>query len=233
MALNVYALDDPQAASSSHQVSNVHLFSMSFFLELIYYTCQHHLTPTTHLRSLCLLCLVKMSHLSSPLFLLLPDLLWVLPLFIILLLTCTSQTVKIFICSHPTSPIPSVPPRSLMLRGCSPILMFDLLPPNLAAFFNSTQMQETQQLSGYYPIQVADSDIISITSSESENEKVSIKSWTWPCSLELILETQVVCGIKMDILVHPDWLDFYICIAHSDFPYGPDVGKGGQVHWQA
>jgi hypothetical protein len=64
------------------------------------------------------------------------------------------------------------PLRMLVSRGCSPVPMISLLPPDIAAFFNSTQMQLTQdsESSVALPVHLGVSDVISVTSSESDNE---------------------------------------------------------------
>ena len=136
---------------------------------------------------------------------------------------------------HPSSPVPSprtptrksstpprvlvgvspicvqhTPPRTLVSRGCSPIPMLDLLPPDIAAFFNSTQMQLSTQasdLSVPSPIQVGVLDVISLTSSESDSEGPFLGSRIRARSPTLVPETQVAGGFVMDVLVRP-----HLCI---------------------
>jgi hypothetical protein len=168
--------------------------------------------------------------------------------FIITPPTCTYQTVKISMAPRPTSPIPSARtparkpstpsrvsvgvspvraqhtrPRTLVSRGCSPVPFKELLPPDIAAFFASTQMQLTEASSVHSPIQ--HTDAISVTSSESEseteNERVLSKSRTRPRSLTIV----------PDALVRPHLLVFYNLL--TQFPDGPDVGRGGRVRVEA
>ena len=66
------------------------------------------------------------------------------------------------------------PPRTLMSRGLSPVPFENLLRRDIAAFFASTQMQleATQVSPGHSPVRLPDSDVISLTSSESDSEKI-------------------------------------------------------------
>jgi len=117
------------------------------------------------------------------------------------------------------------PPQTLMSRGCSPVLMFDLIPPDLISLFNDTQMQATQQSPVY-----ADLDIVSVTSSKLEIERAPLKSLTRPRSLEFVPETQMVGGIEMDYLVRPPLLVFIYLL--TQFPDSPDVVDGTRVKAQ-
>jgi hypothetical protein len=158
--------------------------------------------------------------------------------FAYLLLTRTYQTVKIFMGPPPSSLVPSprtpsrklstpprvsvgvspiriqrTPPRTLVSRGCSPTPLFDLLPPDIAAFFNSTQMQlETTQQSlvpVHSPTRLTDSEVISLTSSESDNDGSFIKRTTRAHSPDIVPETQVVNGFMVDPMVRPRLLIIY------------------------
>jgi hypothetical protein len=178
---------------------------------------------------------------------------------IILLLTCTYQTVKISMGPRPTGPVdpprvsigtpapPSsaltrkpltpprvsvgvspihvqrTPPRTLVSRGLSPVPFENLLPPDIAAFFASTQMQITQPSPVHSPTRLANPDVISLTSSESDSDNICkrpfLRSRTRARSPEIVAETQVT----MDPLVRPHFFWMYV-FAHSRFSDGPDVG---------
>ena len=163
--------------------------------------------------------------------------------------------VKIFMGLHLTSPIPSphtlaqkpstpprfsvgvspihiqhMPPQTLVSRGCSPVPIFNLLPPNLVSLFNDTQMQTTQGLLVHSATRLVDPDIVSVTSSKSDNEGPSLKDTTRAHSLDIVPETQVVNGFMVDCMVHPCLLIFYNLLTW--FPDGSDVVDGTQVEEQ-
>jgi hypothetical protein len=83
--------------------------------------------------------------------------------------------------------------------------MLDLLPPDIAAFFNSTQMRSTQQSPVHTPPHLVDPDIISLASSESDSDNIRkrplLHSRTRARSPELVPETQLM--FPMDPLVRP------------------------------
>ena len=83
--------------------------------------------------------------------------------------------------------------------------MFDLLPLDLTEFFNSTQMEITQGSLVHHPTHLADPDVVSVTSSESDdvNEGPSQKRTTQARSLDIMPETQGVNGFMVDCLMHP------------------------------
>jgi hypothetical protein len=104
------------------------------------------------------------------------------------------------------------PPRTLVSRGLSPVPFENLLPPDIAAFFNSTQMQLTQSTQASParpPVRLPDSDVISVTSSESasDHERPLARS-SRPCPRAIVPETQV-----LDPLVSTGY--FYVIIAHK------------------
>ena len=96
------------------------------------------------------------------------------------------------------------PPRTLISRGCSPIPTLDL-PPEIAAFFNSTQMQlQTTQESEpvFLPVRPQDPEVISLTSSGSQDsERPFSKSRMRARSPTIVPETQVLGGFMMDCFV--------------------------------
>lgn len=124
------------------------------------------------------------------------------------------------------------PPRTVMSGGCLPAPLFDLLPPDLAAFFNSTQMQSTQHSPVHSPTRLADPDIVSVTSCESDNEapSPSLKRTTRARSPDIVPETQAVNGFVVDPLVCPHSVITYDFLTH--FPDGPDVVEGSRVEAQ-
>src|SRR6267154_454689 len=105
--------------------------------------------------------------------------------------------------------IQHTPPHTLMSRDCSLTPLFDLLPPNLAAFLNSTQMQTTQNSPVHSPTRLADPDIVSVTSLESDNEAPSLKGRTRAHSPDIVPETQVVNRFMVDPMVRPHLLIIY------------------------
>lgn len=113
------------------------------------------------------------------------------------------------------SPIPALrtPPRTLISRGCSPTPLFDLLPPDIAAFFNDTQMQfeATQQPMAAVRshTRLANPDVVSVTSSESDNEGLPLKNRPISRSPGIVPETQVMTTYAMDCLVCPSYFIIY------------------------
>src|SRR6267154_3958505 len=122
-------------------------------------------------------------------------------------------------------------PQTLMSRVLSPIPFKDIqvLPPNITAFFASTQMQpESTQVSFRRSfIQLADSDIISLTSSESDSEKIQdlpvLQSRTQACSPEPVVGNHWQKMIAIDPLVCPCLLLSMSVSAHTNFPDSPDA----------
>jgi hypothetical protein len=156
---------------------------------------------------------------------------------------CTPAPPSIPLARKPSTPlrvsvnvspihVQRTPPRTLVSRGLSPVPFENLLPPDIAAFFNSTQMQLTQgtQVSpARPPVRLPDSEVISVTSSESDSENIrkglflpSRRTRTRARSPEIVAETQVM----MDPLVRRRLPFCRYVYAHSRFPDGPDVGQG-------
>jgi hypothetical protein len=104
--------------------------------------------------------------------------------------------------------------------------MFNLLPPDIAAFFNSTQMELTQQSPVHTPARFEDPEVISLTSSELDdiNERPSLKRTTLARSPDVVPETQVVNGFVVDCLVRPHL--FIFCMLLTQPPDDPDVVGG-------
>ena len=112
--------------------------------------------------------------------------------------------------------------------------MFDLLPPDIAAFFNSTQMQLTQQSPVHTPTRLEDPEVISLTSSESDDINgggPSLKHTTQARSPDIVPETQVMNGFVVDCMVRPRLFNFFYNLLNQ-FPDGPDVVGGAQVEAQ-
>jgi hypothetical protein len=117
------------------------------------------------------------------------------------------------------------PPRTLVSRGVSPVPFENLLPPDIAAFFASTQM-EARASPVHNPTHPADLDAISLTSSESGSESVRQKpSRARARSPEIVAETQMM----MDPLVRRHLPFCMYVYAHLRFPDGPDMGHSSPV----
>jgi hypothetical protein len=118
------------------------------------------------------------------------------------------------------------PTRTFVSRGLSPVPFEHLLPPDIAAFLASTQMQTTQASLVHTPTHLADQDAISLTSSESDSENIrtrpALASRTRARSPEIVAETQVM----IDPLVRRRLFFYMYVYAHSIIPDGPNVGQG-------
>jgi hypothetical protein len=112
--------------------------------------------------------------------------------------------------------------------------LFDLLPPDIAAFFNDTQMQfeATQQSMAAVRshTRLADPDIVSVTSSDSDNEGQSSKDKTKSRSPDIVPETQVANRFAVDCLVGPTFIIIYYRL--TQFPDGPNVVDWARVEAQ-
>jgi len=91
-------------------------------------------------------------------------------------------------------------------------------------------MQTTQGSLVHSATRLADPDIVSVTSSEPDNEGPSLKGTTRARSPDIVPETQVVNGFMVDCMVRPCLLIFYNLLTW--FPDGSDVVDGTQVEEQ-
>ena len=120
-----------------------------------------------------------------------------------------------------------------MSRGLSPIPIEDLLPPDITAFLNSTEMQTTQQSPVQSPVHtpphLVDPDVISLSDLESDSDNIPkrpvLESFLQPRtrarSPEIVPETQPL--FRRDPLVCPHLSFLTYVYAHSIFPDVPDT----------
>ena len=101
-----------------------------------------------------------------------------------------------------------MPLHTRVSRGCSPVPIPDLLPQDLAEFFNSVKTQNTQGTLVHYPIHLADEDVVSklVTSCKLDNvnEGPSQKCTTQAYSPDIVPDSQGV-----DYLVCPSLFVIY------------------------
>jgi hypothetical protein len=105
----------------------------------------------------------------------------------------TAPHVSVGVSPIRAQPTPTIM-RTFVSRGLSPIPFEELLPPDIATFFNGLETQITQ--ASYPPIWPAKvipqtTDTSSVTESESETNEPLLRSKTRARSPEIIPETQV------------------------------------------
>jgi len=125
--------------------------------------------------------------------------------------------------------IQHTPLQTLVSRGLSLVPFETLLPPDIAAFFASMQIQITQASPIHSPTHFADLEVISLSSSESDSESIHktpfLQFRTQARSLEIIVETQLM----MDPLVCPHLPLIYVYVLTQDFQMVPTWGKAAQL----